>query len=129
LQRFLKYRRGRYATIAYPLGDFLPEERQFIFGEGLDFDGDCKRLVNSVISVRGGIADLATYECLSNELEKLVRLQGGFPEKYALVLHLGGRSAEAISFVKGQIEGALKNNEEEFFKSMSRLLKFVEGGG
>jgi hypothetical protein len=121
------YAEGAIATYAVPISDLAPHVSVVEFGE----DGTPGAHLVRRLVVEHGLPLMKHLSILENLLPRLltrVEQLGGYPQRYAIGLHLSGRSAEAQEFVRAkrvELENdapAVRENFELFAESFLAYL-------
>jgi hypothetical protein len=117
-----KYSKGAHATYAIHLGEILPDELVFEFHKGKDLSHDAARLAKCVADTGlKYMQSIADYDELIPLFKEFIPTLGGYPERYALALHLSGKHAEAREFVLNSL-----NKDGELARiSNNSILKFA----
>lgn len=83
------------------MGEIAPHEKLFRFDEATDIEAEAKRLARLYRTIGMDYSrSLASYEVLLPLFRENIKFLGGYPDRYAVCLHLLGRDEEAIAFVK-----------------------------
>ena len=96
-----KYKKGRFATLSVHLGELCPDVDVFEFYEGSDIEAEANRLAQSIVEY--GLPYAKQYLSMKSILPVLksqIPSLGGYPERYAIALHLSGKDDEARQFIE-----------------------------
>lgn len=118
----MKYVKGAYATYAIHLGELLPTELTFDFQDEKNISGEAARLAKNIAATGlNYMRSIASYEALLPLLESRMPMLGGYPERYAAALYLGGKHDAARNFVAEVLsrEGGFTKFSSEFFVKFS----------
>jgi hypothetical protein len=97
-----RYVPGALATYAIHLGELLPDELTFEFHVGESLTDEANRLAGHIANTAVDyMKSIAGYGALLPLVEHRMPLLGGYPERYAAILHLSGRTEAAREFVSG----------------------------
>lgn len=97
-----KYSKGEIATYAIHIGELIPDELTYEFHVGEPVSTEADRLAKDIL--KAGLPymrSIASYETLLPLIEERMPMLGGYPERHALILQLGGKSDQAREFVEG----------------------------
>ncbi len=100
-----RYVKGEIASYAIPIGELIPDELNFLFKIGDDLSIEATRLARVIHT--GAVpymSSIASYDSLLGLIEDRMSMLGGYPQRYAVVLHLLGRTDEAIAFVRNVMD-------------------------
>ena len=121
-----RYVPGEIATYALHLGQLLPDELAFEFhvGESIadEANGLAEHIAKTAVEYMKSVAD---YDALLPLVEERMPMLGGYPERYAAILHLSGMAEEAREFVNGvlaQREGLARYSSDSFTRFGHNLL-------
>lgn len=121
-----RYRAKEIATFAVFLGTLCPHVKQFIFTDETDVSAEAERL--SAVVAEFGIPymkKIANYPALLPLLEERIPSLGGYPQRYAAALYLGGDEERAIEFIDSEIILLKNDNETDVIDALENLKKFM----
>ena len=122
-----KYVKGDIASYSIHLGELIPDELGFLFEVGDDLSIEASRLASAIHSAAVPYMNsIAKYKTLLPLVEARMPLLGGYPERYAVILHLMGRTDDATAFVQsvmGQKDGFSQFFSDHFRKFGQNFLK------